>query len=384
MTTTMTSGLAIDVIHDTDGFRELEHEWRDLYDASPAATPFQTWEWLFTWWEVYGTRGALRLITARHDGRLVGVLPLMATKPGHLQFIGTGLSDHLDVLIDTAHTEDVLSGWIVRLRGSRLRLLDLQEVRPEATVWELHDRWPARRGHHPQSECAEFDIAPLEDMLASWSRNARKNARLAMNRVAKAGYTEHWATPDDVGDMAETLVREHQQMWAGRGISPSHAEARFVVFIRVACERMARHGQVGLVRLDAPEGADDPMTLHNLMFIGRAYVGGYLSAYNDTARRRMTVAMFENIQGIELANRLGIGVMSMLRGMEDGKTRAYDRNKVNHRLLLAGQGARATGVWLRRTIPVSGTAWLKNWEKQSEKGAAVTAFLRSIRDRISS
>ena len=383
-TTATTTGLTIEVVRDRDGFRSLEHQWRGLYEACPTATPFQTWEWLYTWWEVYGTRGALRVVTARAGDRLVGALPLMSTGRGRLQFVGTGLSDHLDLLTDPAHTDDVLDAWIAHLHRPGVRLLDLHEVRPSAQAWQLYGRWPGRSGRYEQSTCAEFDIAPLDDLLASWKRNVRKNARLAINRVQKGGYTEHWATPEDAGDMAEALVLAHQRMWDERSITPAHAEPRFVRFVRTVCERLAPHGQVGLVRLDAPEGLDDPMSLHNLMFIGREYIGGWLSGYNEAARTRMTVAVYEDIQGIRLANREGIGVMSMLRGLEDGKLKTAERMLVNHRLLLAGPGPRAGLAWATQAAPTAAVAALKRWEKDGGTGQRVTAALRSARERVRS
>jgi len=384
VTTTVTTGIVVDVIADTDGFRALEHQWRDLYEASPAATPFQTWEWLFTWWEVYGTRGALRLITARHDGQLVGVLPLMATRPGHLQFLGTGLSDHLDALVDAAHTEDVLTAWIDHLyRRRRVHLIDLHEVRPAAVVWQFYGRWPGHSGHYQQSSCAEFDVAPLDDLLATWTTNTRRAARTAINRTTKGGYTEHWATADEIGDMAEELVLAHQKMWEGRGgITPAHAEPRFVRFVRTVSERMAQHDEIALVRVEPPEDADDPMHLSELLVLGRQYIGGWLSANNETARRRMSIAVLENVHGVQLANRHGVGVMSMLRGLESGKLRMHGRTKVNHRLLLAGQSPRALASWLLRAAPVATIAQLKQWEHQSENAQRLIALLRSSRNRM--
>jgi hypothetical protein len=381
-TTSASTELSVDVITDIAGFAALEHEWRDLYEASPSATPFQTWEWLLTWWEVYGVHGALRLVTARDKDRLVGALPLMATTHGTLRFVGTGLSDHLDALIDRASSAVIVDAWIAHLHQPGVRLLDLHEVRPEAAVWQLYHRWPSRTGHHPQSACAELDAAPLDDLLRRWSKNTRKNARTALKRIDKGGYERHWATPDEIGDMAEELVTAHRQEWEGRGITPAHAEPCFTRFVRTVCERMAHHNEVGLVRLDPPDDAVDPMQVQALMFVGREYVGGWLAANDEAARRRVTAAIVEALYAIELAHRHDIGVISMLRGLESAKLKLHDRVKVNHRLLLAGCGALGTTSWLGWTAPVALTAGLKDWEQRSATGRRVTSALRSARQRL--
>lgn len=383
MTADVVDAPSTEVITDADRFRDLEDEWRQLYEASPSATPFQTWDWLYTWWEVYGSPGALRLITARHDGRLVGVLPLMVGGPGHLRFIGTGLSDHLDLLVDATVADDVLTMWAHDLvRTSRVRLLDLHEVRPGAVAWQLYGRWPGRRSHHAQSTCAEFDVEPLDDLIGTWSKNTRKSARSAMNRLSKGGYTEHWARPDEIGGLAVELVANHRREWEGSDIAPAHADPRFTRFVRVFAERMARHDQVSLVRLVPPADEPDPMLFCGLMVVGRQYVGGWLGFSNERARRHLSIAILEAILGVKAAVSSGAPVVSLLRGLEDGKLRVHDRLEVNHRLLLAGRGPRAAATWFAASAPAAAKARLKQWERHSAAGRRITTLLRGVRDRF--
>jgi CelD/BcsL family acetyltransferase involved in cellulose biosynthesis len=53
----------IAILKDVQGFAALEEEWEDLYHDSPRATPFQSWAWLYSWWEFYGEDYELRLVT---------------------------------------------------------------------------------------------------------------------------------------------------------------------------------------------------------------------------------------------------------------------------------------------------------------------------------
>src|SRR4028119_1694954 len=93
--------LDLSVIDDTQRFAALDREWEDLYHNSPRATPFQSWAWLYSWWEFYGQHYQLRLVTVRDDDLLVGLVPLMLKLRGgfgRLLFIGSGLTDYNDVL----------------------------------------------------------------------------------------------------------------------------------------------------------------------------------------------------------------------------------------------------------------------------------------------
>src|SRR5215207_7462131 len=102
MTASSTQHPGTVIVEDANTFAALEEEWEDLYHDCPLATPFQSWAWLYSWWEFYGEHYELRLVTIRNEeGLLVGILPLMLERRrtlGKLLFIGSGPTDYLDVL----------------------------------------------------------------------------------------------------------------------------------------------------------------------------------------------------------------------------------------------------------------------------------------------
>src|SRR5215212_1197948 len=87
------SALNTVVLTETSRFAALEEDWEDLYQNSPLATPYQSWAWLYSWWESYGEDYELRLITVRDGDLLVGLVPLMLQRRWgffeRLLFIGT-------------------------------------------------------------------------------------------------------------------------------------------------------------------------------------------------------------------------------------------------------------------------------------------------------
>src|SRR5918997_2011286 len=100
------------VLEDPRDFAALEEEWEDLYHDSKQATPFQSWAWLYSWWESYGEGYELRLVTLRNEkGLLVGLIPLILERRrgfGRLLFIGTGPTDYLDILVREGWEDKVL------------------------------------------------------------------------------------------------------------------------------------------------------------------------------------------------------------------------------------------------------------------------------------
>ena len=45
------SEVVVEIVADSWGFAALEEEWDDLHRQSPRATPFQSWAWLYSWWQ---------------------------------------------------------------------------------------------------------------------------------------------------------------------------------------------------------------------------------------------------------------------------------------------------------------------------------------------
>src|SRR5436305_8331510 len=80
----------------------LVPEWRVLWQRVPDATPFQSPEWLMSWWGCFGN-GAPFVLTARADGQLIAVLPLYQLEEAwccKLLRIGISLSDCCYALVD--------------------------------------------------------------------------------------------------------------------------------------------------------------------------------------------------------------------------------------------------------------------------------------------
>jgi hypothetical protein len=99
----------------------LVPEWRALWQRVPNATPFQSPEWLLSWWDCFGN-GAPFVLTDREDGQLIAVLPLYHLDEAgccKLLPVGISLSDYLDALVDSDHSEaaGALLGSLVDLPG---------------------------------------------------------------------------------------------------------------------------------------------------------------------------------------------------------------------------------------------------------------------------
>lgn len=72
-----TKAIKIRHIQEKEEFLELKEAWGVLLAQNYIQTAFLSWAWLYSWWEVYGEKHKLYLITAWQADELQGIMPLM-------------------------------------------------------------------------------------------------------------------------------------------------------------------------------------------------------------------------------------------------------------------------------------------------------------------
>lgn len=107
---------------DESRFRDMEGEWNALLGRSEADNVFLRWEWIHTWWEIFGKGHALFLWTARQEGRLVGIAPFYiesAAFPSarRLRFCSYEMSpDHMDIIAEHGLESSTAREFLDRFR----------------------------------------------------------------------------------------------------------------------------------------------------------------------------------------------------------------------------------------------------------------------------
>ena len=220
------------VVRDTKEFASLKEEWDELYRSCPSATPFSSWEWLYSWWEFYGegTYG-LRLITLRDpaSGLLVGLLPLMV-RHGYLLLLGgrsagseDGMTSYKDVLVREGWEEPVARDGALALKemGS-WHVADLQELMPEAAAWNIFNSWDGPKTSVPITDYVLIRAKSWEELLSSLSRNLRSIARRTLRRIQEDGVKCEPADVENAERAARTLVDLYRELWRGRRIDAGY------------------------------------------------------------------------------------------------------------------------------------------------------------------
>lgn len=324
----------VEVIETARKFLLLEAEWCDLFKHCAHATPFQSWAWLYSWWEYYGSEGALRLLVVRQGGLMIGLVPLMLEPRlalSRLVFIGTGVTDRLDILVRDGHHDGFIRCAIAALDSLRPWLIvDLHQVRPQAAVWELVRAW-----RRPQLVVWEDDepVIPVgkpEQILSNLSQNHRSTLRRALRRAETSKIERSFASEAEAERAGRRLVDLHREMWEGRPIAPEHKTARFRLLFAAAARRLTAAG-LGAVSQFCCDGR---VLIASLLLFDRDQVGTYLLGADRDTAAQFQISSLYIWDALNVADDRGVSTVSLLRGSEPYKLRWRPEIKATHRIVV--------------------------------------------------
>lgn len=294
----------------------LVPEWKDLWQRLPNATPFQSSEWLLTWWDCFGNAAPL-VLTARHERELVGVLPLYCLEEAgyrRLLPIGISLSDYLDAIIDQHHSgaAHTLLGTLAELPGwDECHLPDLP---PSAALLAADCPAALVEGRSRGETCPVLALPGTVDQLRELvPRKTLRDVRQARHHTTERA-TVTQADASNVAVYMQELFRLHEQRWqriARQGVCADPVARRFHL---TAAERMLDSGMLRLYLLQIGNSAVAAYYGFTAKRIAYAYLSGFHPDFAELSPGTQIVA-----HAIEEAIREGAREFHFLRGGETYK-----------------------------------------------------------------
>ena len=368
-------GLRADVVRDIAGFDALADEWAQLYADSPSATPFQSHAWLAAWARAYPRGDRLRVVVVRSAGRLVAAAPLHLTRRGPwpvLAPLGGEITDAVDVLVAASAPPGAGAALTAALLGEPgWRVLDLPEVAPGAAVLPWSRSWPGRSTTVPASVCLELPGVPVTEALDRLPGRTASTLRRKLRKVDALDVEVSTVPADAVPDGVALLVRLHEEQWRGRGGNPEHLTPRFAAHLGEALARMVADGTAQLVQYRV----EGEVLAAQVLLLGHDALAYYLAGISPRLRERVDVSSMLVAHDLAQTVAAGLPRYSMLRGLEDYKSRWRPEHVQQQRVVLSRPGLLGgTGY----PLAVRGRAAAVRLAKERAPG------LRAVRDRLAS
>ena len=260
--------MSIRVVSSEVEFHGLRSAWQEILDGNPNHTPFQTWEWNFTWWKHFGSVGRLRLLVAEEDGRLIGVAPFQLASryrgwpTRHLAFIGRKRSDYLDFIVRAGEEPGFFRQLFEYLRDGPTEwgFVELRDL-PDGSTNLPHVLREALKcfgvvNVEAGEACVTVPLADSwEKYLAALGKNARRNA----GRYRRALEKEHAVSLviPEAGEPMKKGLRDFADVFRSRWRAEQGAtyfeQPRAAAFEQEVCDLAGAAGWYRLYLLYADE-----------------------------------------------------------------------------------------------------------------------------------
>ncbi len=289
------AGIRAEIVSTAERFRELRDEWTHLLAASPSNSVTLTWEWLHTWWQVYGEDRQLRLILVRENGVLVGAAPLLMRQRlcwhfgivpyRRMELLASGeeqndmvCSDYIDWLFLPGKAQcvvDVVLDELEGLPGKRWEEILLLDVWSESPTIAALQATCSRRGLRfeelRRDSCSYITLRGSWDAyLQSVSSSQRYRIRRAIREFTKLGGTyELLSDPTEIAAKYGVLIQLHQRRWTSKGEPGAFASLKRSEFHRRLIPLALEQGwlRLGVLSLQGKPVA----AIYNFTYGGRVY-----------------------------------------------------------------------------------------------------------------
>lgn len=268
-----------EIVEELGAWAALEREWQALFEESANPTSTLRWEWLNTWWEVFGSQygkppGGLKVILLRRDRKLVAALPLYMQQSGafsrrRLGFLGTGekvdeqiYPEKLDILhthlseSERTQAADEFAAvvanldwheWDLGIAPENSLLLQVLNARPLTSTKRIQRTFP-----DPVADLR----GGFEAYLERQSSNSRQQFRRILRSVPKAQLSFEVAQDaTQASRYLEELIELHQKRWAGSGQPGAFQSDRVRQYHCKIVERLVPAGKTILARLGSKDQA---------------------------------------------------------------------------------------------------------------------------------
>jgi CelD/BcsL family acetyltransferase involved in cellulose biosynthesis len=254
--------IEIQCIRDEKSLRGLAPLWNDLLRRSASDCICMTWEWVSTWWDVYG--GAYRpfVLVAREGGKApCAIAPLMIGRgPAgvkrlfrHLMFIGQGeevFPEYLDLIIERGREEELTGALLDFILGPGRRSWDvllLERVLRSSPNFQSLTRGLQQRGLRLRVD--NDMVCPFTPLPASWdeflktrSGNFRSKVRSPRKKLERMGEVRFLQADKEIAlDRAfDLLVELNRERWKEQGAS--FRSESYTRFHHELCRRVIDRG----------------------------------------------------------------------------------------------------------------------------------------------
>jgi CelD/BcsL family acetyltransferase involved in cellulose biosynthesis len=223
--------LSIEEINDVEKFRDLRESWNALLRKSGDDNIFLTWEWLFNWWQSYGSDKKLRIIVIRNAENIIGIVPLMQQKYKQwfisidvIENLCSENCDYSGVILAEKKPEliTLLTDYLAKIVKDEKLIVRIYHIPGNSQFLTLiREQYPLLSNNFyiqeiPSSYCPYITLpSTWDEYVHTLSRNNRRNMHRTTQSLEKDHVVEliKYSGGKDLQDKLNILFEFHQKRW---------------------------------------------------------------------------------------------------------------------------------------------------------------------------
>lgn len=266
--------MKFEVITKKNQFINLKDAWESILFKSQQPSITQTWEWMKTWWDVYGEERDLMVVCGRKNDKLVGIAPFSRRKQftkyfkilnfKTLNLIGSGnttargvVSDYLDFIIEQGFEDVFVNGFFrfISIKNIWDEIL-LENISINSPLPEKCNKYAAKNNLKysiiNKNPCALIKLPDSwDDFLKTLSSSMRYKINRGRRELKKVGGNYREVNSEaELPEAFKQLERLHQNRWQSKGELGSFSSPEWKKFHKQLMELLLPKGMLKLSFLE--------------------------------------------------------------------------------------------------------------------------------------
>lgn len=327
--------------------REIESDWRALVRQSRRATPFQSFDWIYSH-AACGLSVLPAAVAFVESGACIGIAPMEDVTRGRgFKRLALAGGDYRDLISAPGRETDVAEAFLAWVKNRDCDLVDMRNLRADSVALVC-----ARTKAGASVAVAPHQGYPAVPLPSVWdeyeallSPSLRRQLRYHRNKLARdiGPARVVRAGKEHLDECLDVMFRLHQKRFEAKGEPGAFASTAVRQFHTQVAQGFCKEGWLRLYVLYA--GAKEAAALYCFQKDGEViyYLGGFDPEFAVYCPSKLLIA-----HAIKDAIESGARVFDFLKGEEDYKRAWRAESRQTYRLLISsGLRGRAVAATLK-------------------------------------
>jgi CelD/BcsL family acetyltransferase involved in cellulose biosynthesis len=331
--------ISVEKVDTLEGFDALRDDWDRLLAKSDFRTIFQTFDWLRTWWKVFGDNKQMYILVIRQEDVVIGIAPFMLEEARSLgksgrviRFIGTPNVDYADIMAEDKEPVIAQVADYLMCNEADWTSIELGQVSERSSTMKTLKRLFGEKGAKFRADeietCFSYVYEGDEADRSTFTLKKNRTLKTAINVLGKNKglVLERITDLPSLHRHLTVLFSLHIKRWAGTPTPSKFTDEKNREFYKELVEALVPSDRIYFVTL---RNGDVPVACC-FSFGYEKTINLYTVAMNPYFHKRSPGLLFFTLQA-ELLIRQGFA-LDYSRGAQPYKSGLTNGHSTNHQI----------------------------------------------------